>query len=231
MTKSICKIGCMPKEDASSKTLQSMIKILTHSSMSSQLHWQWIYSENDAKICLIDFDHYAEFDEHHQPSIFLSNQPERLTAYKYTLKRPLRFQELLQVLKEIEKNEPELSEQQEVALETNIDIVEEGIIDTAYKLLFYPDFSQTPADLMFSISRVCALLAAKASTLNEAAHFLDMTVDEVRKTIDIIKNASYSDYATIAEEQITISSTHEQKPQHKASSFWVKIWKKLKGEA
>ena len=205
--------------------------------MSSQLDWQWVYSEQDPDIYIIDLDNYSsETFAQNKIHIALSNHPVQLAAYQYVLKRPLRFQELLKVLKDIEDHESApLQLEQKILFPTQITHNHQTVDHIEYKLVCFPDFANISNDVISNTARVCALLSMRASTIQYIVNFLDISTVEVKQILKFINDAAHSNHPVLIKEicdgQTAINNNIENRAStHKTSSFFSKIWKKLKGE-
>ncbi|MHC0019394.1 hypothetical protein ACW2B4_16775, partial [Acinetobacter pittii] len=87
-----------------------------------------------------------------------------------------------------------------------------------------------------NVTRVCALLSIESKTVQEIKKFLNLSVDEIHKIIEIIKKEAYPNYETIHENIVSIlpfsSETIPVVPQRIQQSlllnFINKLWNKLK---
>ncbi|MCU4346212.1 hypothetical protein KTH05_00445 [Acinetobacter lactucae] len=234
------RIGCMSKDKLLPKNLQAMIKVIHDLSLSSQLSGNWIYNDNDPDIHIIDLDSgYTNILIPKKIKIVLSNNPEFLKGYQYGLKRPIRYQELLNILQKVEKNEYFQNTHQE-RIENNKNITSNDSLETKvlYKLVCYPNFKNIHAEQIVNVTRVCALLSIESKTVQEIKKFLNLSVDEIQKTIEIIKKEAYPNYETIHENIVSIlpfsnevvQTTPPRIEQNLLLYFINKLWRKLKGE-
>ncbi|WP_337080349.1 hypothetical protein [Acinetobacter pittii] len=231
------RIGCMSKDKLLPKNLEAMIKVIHDLSLSSQLSENWIYSDDNPDIYIIDLDSgYTNILIPKKIKIVLSNNPELLKGYQYGLKRPLRYQELLKILLEIENNEYfKKSYRERIENITATDPFETKIL---YKLVCYPNFKNIHAEQIVNVTRVCALLSIESKTVQEIKKFLNLSVDEIQKIIEIIKKEAYPNYETIHENIVSIlpfsnevvQTTPPRMEQNLLLYLINKLWKKLKGE-
>lgn len=232
------RIGCMSKDRLLPKNLEAMIKVIHDLSLSSHLLGNWIYSEDNPDIHIIDLDSgYTNILIPKKIKIVLSNNPELLKGYQYGLKRPIRYQELLNILQDIEKNEYfKISHQERITNNENVfskDHLETKIL---YKLVCYPNFKNIHAEQIVNVTRVCALLSIESKTAQEIKRFLNLSLDEIQKIIEIIKKEAYPNYETIHENIVsilpfsteTISTVPQRIEQNSFFYFLIKFWKKLK---
>lgn len=154
------------------------------------------------------------------------------------MKRPIRYQELLNILQDIEKNEYfKISHQERIT--NNENIVSKDHLETKilYKLVCYPNFKNIHAEQIVNVTRVCALLSIESKTAQEIKRFLNLSLDEIQKIIEIIKKEAYPNYETIHENIVsilpfsaeTISTVPQRIEQNSFFYFLIKFWKKLKG--
>ncbi|NUG53060.1 hypothetical protein HUN12_17665, partial [Acinetobacter lactucae] len=107
-----------------------------------------------------------------------------------------------------------------------------------YKLVCYPDFKNIHAEQIVNVTRVCALLSIESKTIQEIKKFLNLSVEEIQKIIEIIKKEAYPNYETIHENIVSIlpfpSENIPVKQQRIQQSFLLyfinKLWSKLKGK-
>lgn len=234
------RIGCMSKDRLLPKNLEAMIKVIHDLSLSSHLVGNWIYSEDNPDIHIIDLDSgYTNILIPKKIKIVLSNNPELLKGYQYGLKRPIRYQELLNILQDIEKNEYFKKSHQERII-NNENIVSKDHLETKilYKLVCYPNFKNIHAEQIVNVTRVCALLSIESKTAQEIKRFLNLSIDEIQKIIEIIKKEAYPNYETIHENIVSIlpfsteaiSTVPQRIEQNSLFYFLIKFWKRLKGE-
>ncbi|MBJ9704200.1 hypothetical protein [Acinetobacter calcoaceticus] len=234
------RIGCMSKDRLLPKNLEAMIKVIHDLSLSSHLVGNWIYSEDNPDIHIIDLDSgYTNILIPKKIKIVLSNNPELLKGYQYGLKRPIRYQELLNILQDIEKNEYFKTSHQERII-NNENIVSKDHLETKilYKLVCYPNFKNIHAEQIVNVTRVCALLSIESKTAQEIKRFLNLSIDEIQKIIEIIKKEAYPNYETIHENIVSIlpfstesiSTVPQRIEQNSLFYFLIKFWKRLKGE-
>lgn len=98
------------------------------------------------------------------------------------MKRPIRYQELLNILQDIEKNEYfKISHQERIT--NNENIVSKDHLETKilYKLVCYPNFKNIHAEQIVNVTRVCALLSIESKTAQEIKRFLNLSLDEIQK--------------------------------------------------
>ncbi|CDH42384.1 hypothetical protein, partial [Acinetobacter pittii] len=147
-----------------------------------------------------------------------------------------RYQELLKILLEIENNEYfKKSYRERIGNITATDPFETKIL---YKLVCYPNFKNIHAEQIVNVTRVCALLSIESKTVQEIKKFLNLSVDEIQKIIEIIKKEAYPNYETIHENIVSIlpfsnevvQTTPLRMEQNLLLYFINKLWKKLKGE-
>ncbi|WP_151748819.1 hypothetical protein [Acinetobacter lactucae] len=234
------RIGCMSKDKLLPKNLQAMIKVIHDLSLSSQLSGNWVYNDNDPDIHIIDLDSgYTNILIPKKIKIVLSNNPELLKGYQYGLKRPIRYQELLNILQKVEKNEYfQNTHQERIGNNKNIASKEAEETKILYKLVCYPNFKNIHAEQIVNVIRVCALLSIESKTVQEIKKFLNLSVDEIQKTIEIIKKEAYPNYETIHENIVSIlpfsnevvQTTPPRMEQNLLLYLINKLWKKLKGE-
>ena len=234
------RIGCMSKDKLLPKNLQAMIKVIHDLSLSSQLCENWIYSDDNPDIHIIDLDSgYTNIFIPKKIKIVLSNNPELLKGYQYGLKRPIRYQELLNILKEVENNEYfQKTHQERIANNKNIASKEFEETKILYKLVCYPNFKNIHAEQIVNVTRVCALLSIESKTAQEIKKFLNLSIDEIQKIIEIIRKEAYPNDETIHENIVsilpfsnkTIPNTPQRIQQNLLFYFFNKIWRKLRGD-
>ncbi|AMX19350.1 hypothetical protein IEC338SC_2218 [Acinetobacter pittii] len=232
------RIGCMSKDKLLPKNLQAMIKVIHDLSLSSQLSENWVYNDDNPDIHIIDLDSgYTNILLPKKIKIVLSNNPELLRGYQYRLKRPIRYPELLNILKEIENNEYfQKTHQERITNNKNIATIDPLETKISYKLVCYPNFKNIHDEQIVNVTRVCTLLSIESKTVQEIKKFLNLSVDEIQKIIEIIKKEAYPNYETIHENIVSIlpfsSETIPVVPQRIQQSlllnFINKLWNKLK---
>jgi DNA-directed RNA polymerase subunit F len=107
-----------------------------------------------------------------------------------------------------------------------------------YKLVCYPNFKNIHAEQIVNVTRVCALLSIESKTAQEIKRFLNLSIDEIQKIIEIIKKEAYPNYETIHENIVSIlpfsteaiSTVPQRIEQNSLFYFLIKFWKRLKGE-
>lgn len=232
------RIGCMSKDKLLPKNLQAMIRVIYDLSLSSELSGNWIYSDNDPDIHIIDLDScYTNVIIPKKIKIVLSNNPDLLKGYQYGLKRPLRYQELLKILLEIENNEYfQKTYQERIVNHKNIAYRNSSETKILYKLVCYPNFKNIHAEQIVNVTRVCNLLSIESKTAQEIKRFLNLSVDEIQRTIEIIKKEAYPNYETIHENVVSIlqfkteaTSVRQKKIGQNLLFYFInKLWRKLK---
>lgn len=85
------RIGCMSKDKLLPKNLEAMIKVIHDLSLSSQLSENWIYSDDNPDIYIIDLDSgYTNILIPKKIKIVLSNNPELLKRLSIWIKEALK---------------------------------------------------------------------------------------------------------------------------------------------
>jgi hypothetical protein len=106
MSNQLQVLGCFSKQPQLQNVVRSMLHLLCKIPASG-LQCDWVYSHQDSvNVCILDLDcassplHAAE--DQSVVVVAISSHPERLTGQAYALKKPLRSQELLKILRNIE---------------------------------------------------------------------------------------------------------------------------------
>ncbi|HEX5360663.1 MAG TPA: hypothetical protein VFW49_06180 [Fluviicoccus sp.] len=250
MTKTVRVIGCVSSETRQHLIFRSMIRVLNQGSAANLKH-QWSFSEvGPYDVTIFDLDDGIHPDplpaSGAEIVVAFSTHPHRLTDRPFSLSKPIRGSEFLQLLQAIEAGcFDNLIRPEPVRTATEAESpaprpVAAATPDNAplLSLIAWPDLPQLPEDQLHNAARICALLAVRRCSPATVSRFLDIdpaTVEQVLETIAACPPVTGAEVLHRQQTETTDTANviplHEQTPSGKPSSLLSKIWNRLKGAA
>ncbi|MDO8331092.1 MAG: hypothetical protein Q7T36_11545 [Fluviicoccus sp.] len=262
MTKMTRVIGCVSSEQRQHLIFRSMVRVLGQGATSSLKH-QWSFSDVgpfDVRIVDIDDEeHVALADEQGQGVVVvLAGNQQILVGRQFTLSKPLRGNEFLQLLQAIEAAGFEARVTADAAdipvatapaapaepnpLKTESNVKTAPTISAQTEILIslesWPDLPRMADDMLHDAARICALLSVRPSSRETISRFLDIPPENVNRVLKIIPACSHAgDIRTLHEHQSAATEANNVIPLHdqvsggKPSSLLSKLWNRLRGAA
>ncbi|RZU38438.1 hypothetical protein EV700_2370 [Fluviicoccus keumensis] len=249
MTKTVRVIGCVSSETRQHLIFRSMIRVLNQGSTANLKH-QWSFSEvGPYDVTIFDLDDGIHPDplpaSGAEVVVAFSTHPHRLTDRPFSLSKPIRGSEFLQLLQAIEAacfdnlTHPATAVTATEAATPAPRPADAAMPDPAplLSLLAWPDLPQLPDDQLHHAARICALLAVRRCSPATVSRFLDIDPVIVDQVLQAIAACPPVDGVEVlhrqqdAAEAANVIPLHEQTPSGKPSSFLSKIWNRLKGAA
>lgn len=263
MTKTTRVIGCVSSEQRQHLIFRSMVRVIGQGA-SSNLKHQWSFSDTgpfDVRIVdLDDAEHAVLADDQGQGVVVALGGDQRILAgRRFTLSKPLRGNEFLQLLQAIEaagfgtrvtveavdipaapaaaaapEHHPPSARhtpQTAAAVSTRT--------ETLISLASWPDLPRMPGDMLHDAARICALLSVRPSSRETISRFLDIPPENVSRVLKIIPACSHAgeirilheDQDTAAVAAGNVIPMHDGGHITKPSSFLSKMWNRLRGAA
>ncbi|MDO8417841.1 MAG: hypothetical protein Q7S87_16695 [Agitococcus sp.] len=256
MTSMIRVIGCVSSETRHSLIFRSLIRVLSQGNTSSLKH-RWSFSESGPfDVWILDIDDEENIDhlhsDRHGVIVLLAGNRPLPDSHPFTLTKPIRGNEFLQLLQSIEAAGWDNIEQngksaapavERAAPVTNSPIKPESGLaakdEATFSLTSWPDLPQMPSEIVHDAARICAFLSIRPGTLTTISHFLDIPADTVNHILQRITTCSHGfDTCILTEynchpvsDAQNVIPIHDHGQTVKPSSFLSKIWNRLKGAA
>lgn len=251
MTSMIRVIGCVSSEARHSLIFRSLIRVLSQGNTSSLKH-RWSFSESGPfDVWILDIDDEENIDHLHSNRhgviVLLGGNHPLLDSHPFTLTKPIRGNNFLQLLQSIEaagfgnavQVSPTVGKTAVMTADAPIQAHETAVANEALiSLTSWPNLPQMPSDILHDAARICALLSIRPSTSSAISRFLDISPDAVNRVLQQITACSYDRNIGILEySQQAVSNANNVIPIHdhghtgKPSSFLSKIWNRLLGAA
>jgi hypothetical protein len=238
MTSTVRFIRCVSGNDRQKSVVRSLLTIIGQTGASSR-HTQWIYrDEGPNDVLVVDIDDLA--GQHFLRStsdrliIALGSNRTALDSHAYTLSKPLRWQDLMQMLNALEqkylKTRTPAADNSHPQTDTKPVVAEVlAAHGPAYRLKSWPDLTRLREDTLHDAARICALLARRACTIGVISRTLDLPELRINRLLDSIRHAGHSDWECLADADLRTAVTTEPPVNSKPSSLLSKLWNRLRG--
>ena len=244
MSSTVRFISCVSSHDRQKSVVRSLLSIIGQSA-AANLRTQWVYRDDGpSDVMVVDIDDHA--GQHFLGTaseiliVALGSNRAALDNHDYALTKPLRWQDLMQILHTLEQKHlraPALSKPdpaspvRSAAAPATAAAPVESAHAPAYRLKAWPDLTRMREDTLQDAARICALLAKRPCTIGEISRTLELPELRINRLLDSIRNAAHTDWACLADAEARSLSAHATAPIGKPSSFLSKMWSRLRGGA
>lgn len=260
MTKMTRVIGCVSSEQRQHLIFRSMVRVI---GQGANLKHQWSFSDTgpfDVRIVDIDDEENTALADAHGQGVLvvLGGNHQVLVGRQFTLTKPLRGNEFLQLLQSIEAAgfearvtveavdipaapaavaPPEHKRPTAVSNPQAAPAIS-AQTETLISLESWPDLPRMAGDMLHDAARICALLSVRPSSRETISRFLDIPPENVSRVLKIIPGCSHAgDIRILHEHQgmVAVAASnviplHDQ-VSSKPSSLLSKLWNRLRGAA
>lgn len=245
MSSTVRFISCVSSHDRQKSVVRSLLSIIGQSA-AANLRTQWVYRDDGpSDVMVVDIDDHA--GQHFLGTgseiliVALGSNRAALDDHDYALTKPLRWQELMQILHTLEQKHLRVptppvpvsghaSPVRAAAAPAPSAAPVESVHAPAYRLKAWPDLTRMRDETLQDAARICALLAKRPCTIGEISRTLELPELRINRLLDSIRHAAHPDWECLGDAEAR-SSAAATAPIGKPSSFLSKMWNRLRGGA